>query len=324
MRMRRLLTVGLGLLGTAGVAVVAPSDAFALTPGGGSSTTDCLAEFGGTPANQPGSRPREIRCTDNDPACDDDPELGICRFQAEVCLNVTDPNLPGCTPQALESYVIENEQPDTNPKHDFDFQTLEDALNFLVLPLDATELNVCSGTVQMSLRLPIQPSRSGGRFRRGRKSIESTVSGAVSVRDDDRLKMTCVPGTDTTPCDGVASTFQQIQRQIFTPTCSLPTCHNVAQGEHQLSLAEGEAYASLVGVAPANLVANGGGLLRVDPGNPGNSFLLKKLRGDLLDGEGEPMPRDLKKLHHLHVDLIEEWIAAGAPETGFATALGCH
>lgn len=314
--MRVVIVLLFGLLATVPAA--------ALTPGGGSSSTDCLAEFGGTPANQPASRPREIRCTDNDPACDDDPTLGICQFRAEVCLNVTDPNLPSCTPQALESYFIENEQPDTNPKHDFDFQTLEDSLNFLVLPLEATDLNVCSGEVQMSLRLPIQPSRTGGRFRRGRKTIDSTVSGDASVRDDDKLKMTCVPGKDTTPCDGVTSTWEQIQRQIFTPTCALPTCHNVAQGEHQLSLAEGEAYANLVGVAPANLVASGAGNLRVDPGNPGNSFLLRKLRGEIGEGEGEPMPRDLKKLHHLHLDLIEEWIAAGAPEMGFIAALGCH
>ena len=148
--------------------------ALALTPGGGSKTTDCLAEFGGTAANSPSSRPRDIRCTDNDPICDLDPLPGVCQFDIEICLNVTDPNLPTCAPQALESFIIENEQPDTNPKHDFDFQTLEDQLNSLVLPLAATDLDVCSGAVQMSVRLPIQPSKIGGRFRRGRKSIAST------------------------------------------------------------------------------------------------------------------------------------------------------
>jgi hypothetical protein len=316
--------MALRILVAAVIALALAHPAAALTPGGGSATTDCLAEFGGTPANQPPSRPREIRCTDNDPTCDQDPELGICRFETSVCLNVPDPNLPSCAPQALEHFFIENEQPDTNPKHDFDFQTLEDELNFLVLPLEASDVNVCTSDVQMSLRLPIQPSKTGGRWRRGRKQIESTLSGDAGVRDDDRLKMTCVPGEDTTPCDGVTSTFEQMQRHIFTPTCALPTCHNVAQGEHQLSLAPGEAYAQLVGVAPANPVANGAGMLRVDPGSPANSFLVKKLGGELLEGEGLRMPRDLKKLHHLHLELIEEWIAAGAPETGFATALGCH
>ena len=50
-------------------------------------------------------------------------------------------------------------------------------------------------------------------------------------------------------------------------------------------------------------------MLRVEAGNPDNSFILKKLRGELSDGEGVQMPRDLKRLHHLHIDLIEEWIA---------------
>jgi hypothetical protein len=305
-------------------ALLCAASAYALTPGGGSSFTDCLAEFGGaTPANYPPSHPREIKCTDNS-ACDEDPTLGVCQFSVEACLNVSDANLPNCVPRGLDSFFVENEQPDTNPKHDFDFQALEDQLNFLVLPLDATDTNVCSGDVQMTVRLPIQPSRTGGRFRRGKKQIESTVAGDATVRDDDKLKMTCVPGKDTTPCDGVTSSFEQIQRQVFTPTCAIPTCHNVAQGEHQMSLAEGEAYASLVNVAPANFVASSAGLKRVDPGHPENSFILKKLRGELVDGEGVQMPKDLKRLHHLHVDLIEQWITAGAPDTGFVTAIGCH
>lgn len=306
------------------VSLLIAAPAAALTPGGGSATSDCLAELGGTPANQPPAHPREIRCTDNDPTCDEDPTLGICRFHVDMCLNVGDPHLPSCTPQALDAIFIVNEQPDTNPKHDFDLQALEDDLNFLVLPLDATDVDVCSDDVQMNVRLPIQPSRIGGRFRRGRKTIDSTVSGTADVRDDDRFTMTCVPAKDTTPCDGVTSTFAQIQRQIFTPTCALPTCHNAVQGEHQMSLADGEAYANLVGVAPANTVANNAGLLRVDPGHPDNSFILRKLRGELVDGEGVRMPKDLKPLHHLHIDLIETWIAAGAPDSGFVGALGCH
>jgi hypothetical protein len=39
------------------------------------------------------------------------------------------PESPDLRAASLETYFIENEQPDTNPKHDFDFQALEDALN---------------------------------------------------------------------------------------------------------------------------------------------------------------------------------------------------
>jgi hypothetical protein len=297
--------------------------AAALTPGGGSATTDCLAEFGGTPANWPDRGPRDIRCVDNDPMCDDDPELGMCRFRVEVCVNVTDPALPACGPAELDAYVVQNEQPDTNPLHDFDFQTLEDRLNFLTLPVEASQQDVCSGEVLMNVRLPIRPRVGGGKFRRGRKTLRTTISGPGGIENEDRMRLTCAVADGTTPCDGVTSTFDQIQRHIFTPTCALPTCHNVAQGLHNMSLSPGEAYDNLVGVTPSNGAAAAAGKLRVDPGNPGNSFILQKLRGELVEGEGERMPLDLKRLKTLFIQLIEEWIAAGAPETGFVAPVGC-
>jgi hypothetical protein len=299
-------------------------DVAALTAGGGDATTDCLAEFGGTPANRPAANPRDIRCVDGDPTCDEDPELGVCRVRVEVCLNVTDPRLPGCDARALDSYFIANPQPDTNPLHDFDFQTLEDRLNFLTLPIEASDTNVCSGDVTMSVRLPIRPLVGGGRFRRGRKTIRATISGSAGASDADRLRITCAAADGTTPCDGLASTFEQIQRQIFTATCAVPTCHSVAQGEHDMSLAAGEAYASLVGVTPKNAAAAAAGKLRVDPGNPDNSFILDKLHGTLTAGEGARMPLDRDPLRSLNIQLIEEWIAAGAPASGFVSAVGCH
>jgi hypothetical protein len=90
-----------------------------------------------------------------------------------------------------------------------------------------------------------------------------------------------------------------------------------------MSLSPGEAYANLVGVAPANFAANAAGKLRVDPGHPENSFILDKLRGDLDVTEGEPMPLQLRRLPSAAIQLIEEWIAAGAPETGFVAPSGC-
>jgi hypothetical protein len=304
------------------VALVAP--AWALTPGGGSAATDCLAEFGGTPANVPSKNPKEIRCTDNDPACDDDPELGVCGFHVSVCLNVTDPRFPACAAADLEDYAVENEQPDTNPEHDFDLQGLEDQVGFSTLPVDASQHDVCSNPVGVSVYLPIRIRNGSATFRRGRKQIRSTVAGPGGVVDEDRLKITCIPAEDPSPCDGVTSTFDQIQKMIFTPTsCARSTCHNVQQDPHDLSLSPGEAYANLVGVAPANFVANSAGKLRVDPGDVANSFIVQKLRGTLAAGEGERMPFGLKKLPELNIRLIEEWIAAGAPETGFVGPTSC-
>ncbi len=296
--------------------------AAALTPGGGVGTTDCLAEFGGTAANFPLAHPREIRCVDNS-SCDDDPTPGTCTFHVDVCLNVTDASLPLCTHVALTSYGIDNPQPDTNPLHDFDFQTLQDRVDFLTLPLDASDHDVCSGPSSMKVALPVRLRTTGvALYRRGRKSLRSFVGGS-SVEDKDRLTMTCIPAAGSAPCDGITSTFQQIEAHIF-PTCARSTCHNIAQDVHQMSLAPGEAYASLVGVPPQNPVAQAAGKLRVDPGHPENSFILDKLRGMLVAGEGERMPRGLKRLDSLRIRLIEDWIAAGAPATGFVSPIGCH
>jgi hypothetical protein len=297
--------------------------AAALTPGGGSTATDCLGEFGGTAPNFPVAHPREIRCTDGDPACDEDPTPGVCAFHVEVCLNVTDASLPSCAHRALTSYDVDNPQPDTNPLHDFDFQTLDDRVNFLTLPLDASDHDVCSGPASMSVPLPVRLRSSGTAvYRRGRKTLRATLGGPA-VEDKDKLKMTCVPRDGTLPCDGITSTFQQLEAHVF-PTCARSTCHNLAQGVHQMSLAPGEAYASLVGVEPQNSTAAAAGKLRVDPGHPENSFIVDKLRGTLAAGEGERMPRGLRRLDSLRIQLVQDWIAAGAPATGFVSPVGCH
>lgn len=321
--MRSLPAFGL-LLVVLGLAGPLPS-VHALTRGGGPAATDCLAEFAGTPANRPLQRPREMRCFDNDSTCDEDSALGVCRFRAELCLNVTDPELPSCAPKALDGASVKNEQPDTNPLHDFDFQALEDQLNFLALPIEATDLNVCSGEVFMELRLPIFPRIGGGRYRVGRKVLRPTLFGPAGVKDEDRLRMSCVPAEDSSPCDGVTSTFDQIEKHVFNgASCTRSTCHNVAQDEHNLSLSPGEAYDQLVGVPPANFTAGSAGKLRVDLGNPENSFLIDKLRGELELGEGDRMPRGLRRLPNLQIRLIGEWITAGAPATGFVSAVDCQ
>ena len=305
--------------------LVAGAPAFATTPGGGSPLTDCLAEFAGTPANRPATRPRDIRCVDGDVTCDDDPTPGVCGFHVGVCLNVTDVALPACAPTDLEEYAVENEQPDTNPRHDFDLQGLEDELVFLTLPVAAGQPNICTANVPMSVYLPVRFKNGGATWRRGKKTIRSTLTGASAATvDEDKMKLICLPAENTSPCDTVTSTFDQIQQTIFTPTsCGRSTCHNVAQEPHDMSLAPGDAWASLVGVQPTNLTARNAGTLRVDAGNPANSFLLDKLRGTLVTGEGEPMPLQLKSLPAGAIELVSEWIAAGAPATGFVAASGC-
>lgn len=291
--------------------------AAALPAGAGERATECLAAFVASAGDG-----RRIRCVDGDPACDLDPAPGVCRFDVSVCLNVPDPKLR-CAPQELERYDVENVQPDTDPRHDFEFETLQTAVDVLGFPIDAAETGVCSGPVAMILPLEVRVRKDGARYRSFAKTLRADAFGPGDPLDRDALPMKCLPARGSDPCAGVGSTFEQIERHVFTG-CTRDTCHNAPGGGHTLALVAGEAYSNLVGVTPNSSTAAAAGRLRVDPGDADNSFLLHKLRGTLVPGEGARMPRDLPKLPEKKIRLIEAWIEAGAPATGFVPGLGCR
>jgi hypothetical protein len=288
----------------------------ALPARGGERAAECLAAF--APSTGDG---RRIRCVDGDPTCDADPTPGVCRFDVAVCLNVPDPALR-CAPQELERYEVANVQPDTDPHHDFEFGALQAAVDALGFPIGAAESDVCTGPVAMILPLEVRVKKDGARYRSFAKTLRASTFGPGDPLDHDELPMKCLPAKASDPCEGVTSTLDQIERHVFTG-CTRDTCHNAPGGGHTLTLLPGQAYANLVGVTPNSSVAADAGKLRVDPGNPDKSFLLDKLRGTLVAGEGVPMPRELPKLPARKIQLVEEWIAAGAPATGFVGGIGC-
>ena len=117
----------------------------------------------------------------------------------------------------------------------------------------------------------------------------------------DRAEDIAGPGEDDEPL------FSQIQTEIFTPLCS--GCHT-SGGAAGLNLsAEEVSYANLVGV---NALFSPD-LLRVEPGNPDDSFLMIKLEG----GErlvGQRMPAGgANPLSEDQLKLVRDWIADGAP-----------
>jgi hypothetical protein len=311
------------------LAGLAAAPAAALVPGGGPATTDCLVEFGGTAPNYPVPRPRHIRCIDDDPACDADARTGRCAILIDVCANVTDPGLPACAPAALDDYTVSNPQPDTHPKHDFGFQTLQDSVNFLLLPLGPTERDRCltdGGASPVVIDLPLRVDVRRGRYRGRTKTIRATLhahtAAGTAVIDRDVLRLTCLPAAGADACAGVGGTFEQIQRQIFTPRCALPTCHSAVQPPHDLSLREGDTFVQLLGAdgqgaVPTNPTAAAAGLRRVIPGDPARSFLALKLSGALGPGEGERMPFGGPYLDSAATQLVLDWITAGAPAAGW-------
>ena len=95
---------------------------------------------------------------------------------------------------------------------------------------------------------------------------------------------------------------------VFRTSCA--ACHLTGQEGGKMKLFPAAAYASLVNVA-----ATTSGLLRVKPGAPEQSYLLKKLDGTHLDagGQGVQMPFGAAPLDPEILRKIREWIAAGAP-----------
>src|SRR5439155_981498 len=85
------------------------------------------------------------------------------------------------------------------------------------------------------------------------------------------------------PPRGATATFATLQRKIFTPGCATLSCHG-AGNAGGMTLAAGAAYANLVGVPSSNSAALAAGLLRVAPGDPDRSLLLRKLEGTLAYG----------------------------------------
>jgi hypothetical protein len=109
--------------------------------------------------------------------------------------------------------------------------------------------------------------------------------------------------------------FTVIQTTIFTPVCT--ACHSGAQAPQGLRLDEGNSYAMLVDVPSVEVPE----LRRVAPGEPDNSYLVQKIEGRA--AVGERMPLGGPSLDTEQIDLIRQWIAAGAqpPPTARSTPL---
>jgi len=114
-----------------------------------------------------------------------------------------------------------------------------------------------------------------------------------------------------TPTPTLAATLDNIQASIFSPRCATAACHDATTRSGDLSLEDGASYGELVGVEPDIEIAREAGLLRVDPGDPENSFLLIKLEGPP-PSQGSRMPQIGPPLDDAEIDLIRAWIESGA------------
>ena len=103
-----------------------------------------------------------------------------------------------------------------------------------------------------------------------------------------------------------AATFTAIQNTIFTPTCAVSGCHTGANPPDGLNLSAGLAYTDIVGVASVQMST----LSLIAPGDPNNSYLVRKIEGSGIVANRMPLGGD--PLSQAQIDLVRQWVSEGA------------
>jgi len=308
---------------TLAVFFAAPCLGWAVTiGGGGSSSTDCLLALE-APANTPENKPRNIRCTDGDAACDGDGIVnGVCAFPVSACANSTY-NPASCDLVGVDTITVDHALDNGDEKFDPDFQALQANIDNDIAPPN-DDPDACTGS-PTTIRVVIEgPFLAGGVHKCKRRTkllkiVSTGIIGGKVIKDTDKIKMTCDPAPNG--CDPLVlwnGTFARIQGQIFDQSCAVSGCHDSQSVEGSLLLETGASYGNLVNATPDNAAAAAAGWKRVNQidamtGDPATSYIFHKLTGDLDQGFGDRMPFERKKLDQTLIDVIETWIAAGAP-----------
>jgi hypothetical protein len=123
-------------------------------------------------------------------------------------------------------------------------------------------------------------------------------------------------GNPVTPGSGgttpLTADFQSIQANVFTPICT--KCHIGAGAPQGLQLDAAHSYALLVSVPSQEQPS----VLRVSPGAPDNSYIIRKLQGTAGISGGQ-MPLGGPYLPQSTIDVIRQWITNGAAQSTTAT-----
>ena len=100
--------------------------------------------------------------------------------------------------------------------------------------------------------------------------------------------------------------FSEIQDSVFTVTCATSGCHAGPGAPQGLRLDAANSFGLLVNVASTEVPS----LLRVEPANPDDSYLIQKLEGTA--AVGGQMPLGGPPLEQAQIDVIRQWILDGA------------
>jgi hypothetical protein len=101
--------------------------------------------------------------------------------------------------------------------------------------------------------------------------------------------------------------FASQVQPIFTQNCALSGCHTGSGAQAGLNLSAGQAYGEIVNQSAPGFP----GATYVIPGNPDDSYLIRKLENRNISGA--PMPDGGPPLSSATIQVIRNWIAQGAP-----------
>lgn len=104
-------------------------------------------------------------------------------------------------------------------------------------------------------------------------------------------------------------TLTSLQSSIFTPRCAVAGCHVGAGAQEGMDLSAGQTHSNVVNVSSHQLPQ----FLRVEPGDPSDSYLYMKLAGDprILN---QRMPFGGPYLSDEELEAVAAWILAGAAD----------
>lgn len=105
---------------------------------------------------------------------------------------------------------------------------------------------------------------------------------------------------------GGEPTFSRVRDEVLVPSCAFSSCHGSGTGG--LSIDESGGYEALVDVESVGMP----GEILVIPGDPDQSYLVRKLEGGP-DIAGDEMPPG-GLLDEERLQLVRDWIAAGAQD----------
>lgn len=130
---------------------------------------------------------------------------------------------------------------------------------------------------------------------------------------------TCAPFTSKADLTTPQVSFRNDVMPILNQSCTFSSCHGAGSGT--MTLRQGDAAgmrSQIVDVPSSTLPA----MKRVAPGDPGHSFLMHKIDGDVCTLKdqcvqqtcGDTMPQSSDMLDEATRDVIRRWIAQGAKD----------